>query len=234
MNLSHIAGMKTIVLGLILSGFVGSTFATDKAELDNRIRSLTTKFLVLQSKPDKRIPAEHLKKARGIILMDRTKAGFLFAYEGGGGVAMVRNAAGAWSPVSFVGATDASLGFQVGGEQTFYAILLMDTNATRLLTEPTFEFAGEARGTAGDATAVESGKMTVPSPPVLVYDDRKGLYGGAAIKGGAISPDNQGNRIYYGEAVTIQDVLFDKKVQRSEAATQLADKLNEQTAKPAD
>ena len=37
-------------------------------------------------------PAETLRKAQGIILLDRTKAGFLFAYQGGGGVAMVKDA----------------------------------------------------------------------------------------------------------------------------------------------
>src|SRR3989442_4711498 len=45
----------------------------------------SAKFVALQQKPDKRIPAETLRKARGIVLMERTKAGFLFAYQGGNG-----------------------------------------------------------------------------------------------------------------------------------------------------
>jgi lipid-binding SYLF domain-containing protein len=35
--------------------------------------------------PDRRIPADVLSKACGIVLLDRTKAGFGFAYQGGGG-----------------------------------------------------------------------------------------------------------------------------------------------------
>ena len=66
--------------------------AVDQADLDKRIRTLTTKFEEMQAKPDKRIPAENLRKAQGIILLDRTKAGFIFAYQGGGGLAMVKDA----------------------------------------------------------------------------------------------------------------------------------------------
>jgi len=32
--------------------------------------------------------------------------------------------------------------------------------------------------------------VPIPESPVLVYSDRKGLYGGAVIKGGSIAPDD--------------------------------------------
>src|SRR2546425_12454666 len=135
--------MKTIALSLALLSFASSTFAIEKAELERRIHSLTSKFEALQQKNP--IPAENLRRAKGIVLLDRTKAGFLFAYQGGAGVAMVKDH-DKWSPAAFLSANEASLGFQVGSQQAFIVILLMDTNATRLLTEPSFEFGGEARG----------------------------------------------------------------------------------------
>ena len=51
--------MKKLILGLILTCFAGSTFALDKQELDNRIRTLTARLDALQQKPGKRIPAHH-------------------------------------------------------------------------------------------------------------------------------------------------------------------------------
>src|SRR5215510_16358190 len=137
--------MKTIVLGsIVLVNCVLTAFAIDKAELDNRVRTLTAKFEALQQQPDKAIPAENLRKAPGIILLDRTKAGFLFAYQGGGGVAMARDAkTGKWGPTAFLSANEASLGFQIGGEQNFFVILLMTTNANQLLTGSTFDVGGE-------------------------------------------------------------------------------------------
>jgi lipid-binding SYLF domain-containing protein len=219
--------MKTTIMGLMLMGSVCSSFAIDKAELDSRIQKLSARLEALQQKPDKSIPAENLRKAQGIILLDRTKAGFLFAYQGGSGVALVRDSnSDKWSPVAFLSANEASLGFQVGGEQGFYAILLMNTNATRLLTEPTFEFGGEARGTAGDTSDGVKGTLNTTDQPFLVYGDRKGFYGGAVIKGGAIAPDDEANRVYYGQSLTLKEILFEKKVQPIEAALQLAERIN--------
>ena len=220
--------MKTILIGLMLLALEGSALAADKVELDQRVRTLTAKFESLQSQPDKKIPADLLSKAQGIILLDRTKAGFIFAYQGGGGVALARDAKRQeWSPAAFVSANEASLGFQIGGEQNFFVILLMNQNATRLLTEPNFDFGGEARGTAGDASTGAEGSLNKTAQTIVVYDDRKGLYGGAAIKGGAITPDNDANRIYYGQFVTAKDILFDQKVKPTEASKDLTAKIME-------
>jgi lipid-binding SYLF domain-containing protein len=213
--------MKEILIGLMAVALAGTALAVDKVELDQRVRNLTAKFESMQRQPEKSIPADILRKAQGIILLDRTKAGFIFAYQGGGGVALARDAkTQEWSPVAFVSANEASLGFQIGGEQNFFVILLMNTNVTRLLTEPNFDFGGEARGTAGDqSTGAESSIKS--GQPILVYNDHKGLYGGAAIKGGAIAPDNDANRVYYKQFVTMNDILFDKKVKPIGASTEL-------------
>ncbi len=217
--------MKTKIIGFVLLGLASVALAIEPQELDNRIRALTDKFDAFQRQPDKCIPAETLRKAQGIILLDRTKAGFLFAYQGGGGVAMVRDAKEhKWSPVAFLDANEASLGFQVGGEQHFYIVLLMTTNATRMLIDQKFEFGGEARGTAGNSSGgVEAGPHAGPS--VLVYDDRQGLYAGAAIKGGAVSPADEANRVYYGQRLSMDDILFGHKVKPSEGAASLASKI---------
>ena len=142
--------MKAMLLGLLLLGFIRPVLAVDRAELDDRIRLLTGKFEALQAQPDKRVPADVLRKAQGIVLLDTTKAGFMFAFQGGNGVAMVRDKWGNWSPVAFLNRTEGSFGFQAGGEQNFYVILLMDTNATRVLLKPAIDFGAEAQGTAGD------------------------------------------------------------------------------------
>ncbi|HZQ45762.1 MAG TPA: lipid-binding SYLF domain-containing protein [Verrucomicrobiae bacterium] len=218
--------MKTIMLGFLMLGFAVAALAVEPAELDARVRTLTAKFEAFQHRPDGGVPAENLRRAQGIILLDRTKAGFLFAYQGGSGVAMVKDARlGTWSPAAFLKANEASLGLQVGGEKNFYIILLMTPDATRTLLQPQFNFGGEASGTAGDTTAGVQGNVAT-QPSVLVYNDRSGLYGGVAVKGGSISPDNEANTIYYGQYVTMSDILFDHRVQPTEASVNLANKIN--------
>jgi len=220
--------------GLILLAFAATAMAVDRAELDNRIRTLTSRFEAMQQRPDRRIPAENLRKAQGIVLLHRTKSGFIFAYQGGSGVALVRDPKTAkWGPTAFLTANEASLGFQVGGEHNFFVILFMSTNATRLLTMPNVMAGGEARGTAGDSSAVAEGTMTPPDADVLVYDLRKGLYAGAALKGGSIAPDENANRAYYGQSLSMHEILFEQKVKPTEAATELARKLVEHEKAPA-
>src|ERR1051326_6506918 len=80
--------MKAFLTTVTLALLSFSALAVERADLDFRIRKLTAKLESLQSKRDKRIPIEQLRKAQGIILLDRTKAGFLFAYQGGSGLVM--------------------------------------------------------------------------------------------------------------------------------------------------
>src|SRR5215831_18676866 len=112
--------MKTFMVGLMLFGLAITTQAIEKGELDDRIRLLTSKFEAMQQNPDKRIPVDKLRAAKGILMMERTKAGFLFAYQGGGGLGLIKDPkTDNWGPAGFLGAGEASLGFLVGGQQSF-------------------------------------------------------------------------------------------------------------------
>ena len=205
-----------------------SSPAVDRADLDYRIRKLTFKLQAMQAKPDHRIPAQSLRDAKGIVLLDRTKAGFLFAYQGGNGVVMVRDAkTGRWGPTAFVSANEASLGFQIGGQQSFVVVLLMNTNSLRRLADGVFDFGGDASGTAGNATATTGASVSSNEPLTLVYSDTAGLYGGVSIRGDALSPDSKANVTYYGQYLTTAEILFEGKAKPSQAAGELALKLDE-------
>jgi lipid-binding SYLF domain-containing protein len=218
--------MKKLISSLMMVVFACSAMAASQAELDNRIVKLTAKFEAMQAKPDKAIPAKILKNAQGIVLLDRTKAGFIFGYQGGGGVAMVRDSVTReWSAPAFYNANEGSVGFQIGGQQTFMVVLLMNTNAVRALIDHNGEFGGEAQGTVGDSSTDAGETYREDEQAVLVYSDTKGLYGGATIKGGAISPNEKDNMRYYGEYLIVQEILFKKKVEPTETAKALAAKI---------
>lgn len=201
--------------------------ADNPAQLDSLIDTLSARFDAMQQDPQRRIPAEILRKAQGIIMLDRTKAGFLFAYEGGGGVAMAKTRAGTWGPAAFLKANEGSLGFQIGAEQNFFVILFMTTNAARFMTDPKFDLAGEASGTAGNASGGVESSVSNVERPVLVYGERQGLYGGAALKAGAVTPDEKANRDYYGQPLTMRDILYGNQVKASTSAAYLASKIRD-------
>jgi len=210
--------LSAIGVAAVLSAYASGT--TQFTGLDNRIHKLTASFAAMQQNPDKRIPADLLRQAQGIILLNRIQAGFGFAFEGGSGLALVKDAHGDWSPPAFFSAAEASLGFQGGGDQHFSVILLMTANATHELAHSCVNFGGEARGIAGDQSAgAES--PAAPMPSTLVYGDRDGFYAGVAMRGGTISPDNEANAAYYGRPVTINDILFANRVKPTPAAAEL-------------
>ncbi|HWX22643.1 MAG TPA: lipid-binding SYLF domain-containing protein [Candidatus Binatia bacterium] len=224
--------MKKTLVTLLVAGLAWAAAALDKPQLDFNAERLLAQFQTLQAQPHKQVPADVLARCQGIILLDRTKAGFIFAYQGGRGVALVKDKKGNWGPFGWVKANEASLGLQLGGQQTFVAILFMtEESAKTLVADSAFEFGGEARGTGGNHSKGLEGKVESIERSVLVYNDRYGVFGGAAVKGGTISADYDANRLYYGTRLNLQEILFDNKVAPTPAATALAAKLD-QCAKP--
>jgi lipid-binding SYLF domain-containing protein len=219
--------MLKAIVTLLVIGAASSVLAVDKAQLERRIQQLAAKLEALQAKPDKAIPAAMLQAARGIILLERTKAGFVFGYEGGDGIAMIRNAdSGEWSPPAFLRAREASLGLQAGRQQMFVVILLMDVGVTRALSDPTYKLTdGMSQNSDNDDRTAISPAASKAESAVKVFGDRHGVFGGPATKTGAIVPDQEANRNYYGHSVSMEEILVDRKVTASDAATALVQQL---------
>lgn len=210
----------------MVMGLAGSALAVDRTQLDNEIRNLTGKFAAMQQDANRSIPADKLQKAKGIVLLDQTKGGFLFAYHNGSGVALVKDANGQWSAPAFITSTGASFGLQAGGQKDFYAILLTTTNATDSLTAQTVNFGAAAGGTGAGASAGAQAN-TVPASEMMVYSEKNGYFGGAAVKGGSISPDKDANSVYYGKSVSMNGILLDHQVQPTPTEQSLINKLNQ-------
>lgn len=203
--------MKTRIIGLITVALAATAFGADKAELDQRIHSLTAKFEALQRQPDKMIPADRLAGAQGIVLVDRSKSGE--------GVALVKDTkTGEWSSAAFVRADATS----ADTEQGFSVVLLLTPGATHMLAEP-----GAASVTRADPTPGAPPAASAGEGGVLIYDDSKGLNPTASFKSGTFSADNQANQAYYDGPVNMKDILFDKKVKPAGASKELASKISE-------
>ena len=212
-----------LLLGLALPGL-----AADRDNLDRQIRTFTDKFEAMQAKPGKAIPPGVLRKAQGIILLDGTRAGFLFAYQHAGGVALVKDSrTGEWGPASFLGANEVSNGLQIGGVRSLTVIVITNADAGWALVCPVTKFGGEASGTAGNATGRTECAISSLEQPAMVYSDRHGFYAGAAAKAGSIWPDTEANLAYYGLPLSAKEILFDGKVKPTAAGAELAHRISE-------
>jgi lipid-binding SYLF domain-containing protein len=221
-------------LGVVLAGSLAvPALAASSHKLDAQVRDLTDYFENIQKDPTKAVPAQVLSNAKGIIIMRNFKAGFIIGASSGGGVAMVKNATtGKWGPVGFLKAGEGSFGFQAGVQRNDLILVLMNNDGVKLLTNPNLKVGVDVRATIGPKSQGDQANLKTDDTPVLVYGDTRGLFGGAAVQSGGLYPDSGNNEDYYGQKLTMEEIIVEGKVQPTEAAKLLAEKI-EQYAKPA-
>jgi lipid-binding SYLF domain-containing protein len=156
------------------------------------------------------IPADILRRAKGIVIVNQFQAGFIFGVKDGYGVALARRPNGKWSVPAFLRAGEFSFGLQAGGKSINAVYVLMNDEAVRLLFKNRFNFGAEAKAVAGiRSTERERVTRSIPGDAnVMVYSTIEGLYVSAAIKTGYMSPHEEANRIFYNSNNRMPELLF--------------------------
>jgi len=156
------------------------------------------------------IPADILHRAKGIVILNQFQAGFIFGIKDGYAVAMVRRPNGKWSVPAFLRAGEFSFGLQVGGKAVNAVYVLMDDDAARLLFKNKMNFGAEAKAVAGIRAAERESvtKSLRTEANVLVYTTTEGLFVGAAIKTGYMTPHDEANRLFYNSNDRMPELLF--------------------------
>jgi SH3 domain-containing YSC84-like protein 1 len=225
--------LRAFLATVLVASIAVPTMAASKNKLDARVRDLTDYFDTVQKDAAKAVPAEILAKAEGLVIMRNYKAGFIVGISGGHGVALVKDkTTGKWGPIGFVKAGEGSFGFQAGAQRNDMILALMNSDGVKVLTDPNLKLGVDVRATVGPHSGGDQANFKTDTTPVLVYGDTRGLFGGAAIETGGVFPDAGDNEEYYGKGVSMTDILANGKVQPTDAAKLLADKI-EQYAKPA-
>jgi len=186
-------------------------FRKSAEKLDLRIRRASERFVEMQADPKKRIPADVIAKAHGIIILHKVKAGLGIGGEAGNGVAMVRNkTTGVWSAPAFIASAEGSYGLQIGAQESVIIYLLMNETALKPLLGGSLDVGVDVAATAGPADTGAKIDTTTMQSPILVYSSAEGLFAGAAFKGGGILPAQKNNDVYYGR--NMNDILFDPAI----------------------
>lgn len=202
--------MKRLLLLAVVLSLATAAGAADYQRADYVAR-LQTCEAILQSTmlyPASAIPADVLRRAKGLVIVNQVQVGFLLGVKDGWGVAMVKKPNGQWSVPVFIKAGELSFGLQLGGKSVETVFVLMDDAATRLLFRTRFNFGMDAKAVAGPAEA-EAERTTKPlDAQVLVYSNVKGLYAGATVKTGAMSPQVDATQQFYQTYYGIPEILF--------------------------
>ena len=156
------------------------------------------------------IPADILHRAKGIIIVNQFQAGFIFGIKDGYAVALVRRPNGKWSVPAFLKAGELSFGLQAGGKSINAVYVLMDDQTARLLFKSRMNLGAEAKAVAG-IRAAERERVTqsvTNEPNVYVYSSAEGLFLGASVKTGYMSPHQESNRLFYDNNLRLPELLF--------------------------
>lgn len=173
------------------------------ADASRHAKKATAVFNEIMRARDKSIPRELLEDAEAIAVFPGVlKGAFIVGGRKGQGVVSRRTPRG-WSAPVFYNMGGASVGAQIGGAKTDYVLLIMNEEGLKGLLEDKFEIGGEA-GIAAGPVGRTLAASTTPTfdAGILSYSRSKGAFLGAALKGVAITPDNDLNRAYYGRSAS--------------------------------
>jgi lipid-binding SYLF domain-containing protein len=190
-----------LAAAVVLVGVAVATPAQNKSRMQDAARHASDAakvFTEIMNVREKAIPKELLDKAEAIAVFPGViKAAFIFGGRGGQGVISKRQKNG-WSAPAFFNLTGGSFGAQIGAQKNDYVFLIMNQDGVKGLLEDKFEMGGEAGIVAGPVgrEAAASTNATLDAG-ILSYSRSKGAFIGAALKGVAISPDNDLNEAVY-------------------------------------
>ena len=159
--------------------------------------------------PEKSIPPEVLRNAKGVAIITVYKAGFIISGRGGSGVVVARTGKG-WSGPSSIGTGGAGFGFQIGAEQTEFVFVLNTHEAVEAFSQGgNVQFGGAMSLAAGPVGRTAEADIT-PVAAVYAYSRSQGLFGGISLEGTVIATRNEANADYYGRSVTPGEILSGK------------------------
>lgn len=188
-------------------------------ELDEAVESFKATI-----ENEKRIPAETLANAKGIaVFPNLTKAGFVVGGSHGDGVLMLNQKEG-WSGPLFVDLYGASIGAQIGVEETDLFMVFNTQRSIQAFQDGELTLGAEASVAAGQWG--EKGAVDT-NADVIVYKQTEGLFAGVSLSGSMIKVDEEANdqfynnsgreRAYYGS----EEIFQGKNTPKNESADEL-------------
>ena len=164
------------------------------------------------------IPADLLRRARGVAIVTSAKGGLGFAgFEFGTGLVVARRSGSGdeddWSAPSAIGIASLAWGALVGAQVSDHVFLLMTEDAVRLFsTEKGGSIqlgvdVGVALGPLGRSAEADIGANGSAMAPVYTYSLSKGLYAGVSLDGRVLVTRGRVNEKFYGRSVSARELL---------------------------
>lgn len=212
------ATLRTTRAALLLAVIATSLPSAAFAQADQR-KLVSTATLTLSgflNDPDMPWLRNNFNRAKAVLIAPQiTRAGFIIGGSGGRALVLARNPkTGKWSGPAFYVLVTGSVGFQAGVSVSETVSLVMTAKGLDSLLSNSFKMGGDVSVAAGP---IGTGAQSNLVADFISFSRSKGIYGGLNLDGTVASTADQWNRIYYGRAVTVTDILIRESVRNKQA-----------------
>jgi SH3 domain-containing YSC84-like protein 1 len=195
--------MKKLLFVLAMTSVAAVIADATEQDTVNRCAAIISQF---QQLPEKAIPRDVLRQAKGLAIMSVVKAGFIFSAKGGQGVVIARTRRG-WSGPSFIATGGGGWGLQAGAQVTDFVIVLNSDAAVQAFSRGGNVTIGVDLSAAAGPVGRTAEGAVMPTAAVYTYSRSKGLFIGVSLEGAVIGTQRQSNFDYYGRPVRADSIL---------------------------
>jgi lipid-binding SYLF domain-containing protein len=211
--------MKRILIGLVGLGLAMSTVGPAFAGAKDDLQEATNVLKKFTSMPERQIPPEVLRRAKGFAVFRIVDVALLASGKGGNGVVVTRTGNG-WSGPAFVTLGGAGIGAQIGAKVKDLVLVLNSQKAVDSFTHGDVKLGANLSTSAGPANASAEAQTMFNTIDIFSYAAGEGVFAGASLQGSVIAPNGDENQNFYGKKVSPDDILSGK-VQPPATASQL-------------
>lgn len=190
--------------------------ASETDELVEKSRFTAEKML---SHPDFPTLRQWMKNAHGVIIVPSLlKAGFFIGGEGGNGVLLGRDIYGNWSYPAFYSIGAASLGLQIGVQDSEVMFVIMTERGLNAVINNQVKLGADASIALGPKGAgIEGATTTALNADIYSFSMTRGLFGGVSFEGSLVYKRDDWNQQYYGRPVAPREIVIERKVSNPHA-----------------
>jgi lipid-binding SYLF domain-containing protein len=202
---------KLMVTAACLTLAAGVLYAKDLNKEQRRLEECGTVMSEVLHVPDD-IPQDLLNKAECVIVIPSVKKlAFGIGADYGRGAMVCRTGEhfrGAWGAPAMYALEGASVGFQIGGEETDLILLVMNGRGMDSILSSKVKLGGDASVAAGpkgrDASADTDAWMRAE---ILSYSRSRGVFAGVSLEGSTIRPDDDASGDVYGHPMKASEIV---------------------------
>src|SRR5271156_2255902 len=207
---------KILAAALMLACALPLLAADKEEKVDDRINNSATVMKEILNMPDG-IPKDLLNRSYCVVIFPSVKkAAFIVGASYGRGLITCRkghNFGCPWSAPAMFALEAGSVGFQIGGQETDFVLLIMNDAGANSVMSSKVKLGGDASVAAGpvgrDAAASTD---IVLKAEILSYSRAQGLFAGVSLEGSTLRSDDGANKALYGKELSAKEIVREAKV----------------------